>query len=125
MIPVPRNSGTNFKLEGVNVTGSRYNITHFYYLAVEAGFNSDMVECVPVDPAAWVQFPAWAGKIFSLYDTHFERRVHQLHEMLYKSDSYEFSFFLLILARSNYDHYARECNFGILMKNKNKTKKNL
>ena len=24
--------------------------------------------------------------------------------------------FLLILARSNYDHYARECNFGILMK---------
>ena len=34
-----------------------------------------------------------------------------------------FSFFLLILARSNYDHYARECNFGILKKNKNKTKK--
>ena len=26
------------------------------------------------------------------------------------------SFFLLILARSNYDHYARECNFGILKK---------
>ena len=40
------------------------------------------------------------------------------------------SFFLLILARSNFDHYARECNFGILKKkqkqnkkNKNKTKK--
>ena len=40
------------------------------------------------------------------------------------------SFFLLILARSNFDHYARECNFGILkkkqkqkQKNKNKTKK--
>ena len=31
-------------------------------------------------------------------------------------------FFLLILARSNYDHYARECNFGILKK-KTKTKK--
>ena len=26
------------------------------------------------------------------------------------------SFFLLILARSNFDHYARECNFGILKK---------
>ena len=41
-----------------------------------------------------------------------------------------FYFFLLILARSNFDHYARECNFGILkkktktkQKNKNKTKK--
>ena len=33
------------------------------------------------------------------------------------------SFFLLILARLNYDHYARECDFGILKeKNKNKTK---
>ena len=69
MIPVPRNSGTNFKLEGVNVTGSRYNITHFYCLAVEAGFYCDVVECLPVDPATWVRFPAGAGKIFSLYDT--------------------------------------------------------
>ena len=67
MIPVPRNSGTNFKLEGVNVTGSRYMI-HFYCLAVEAGFYSDVVECLPVDPATWVRFPAGAGKIFSLYD---------------------------------------------------------
>ena len=34
------------------------------------------------------------------------------------------SFFLLILARSNYDHYARECDFGILKKTKqNKNKK--
>ena len=69
MIPVPRNSGTNFKLEGVNVTGSRYNITHFYCLAVEAGFYSDVVECLPVNPATWVRFPAGTGKIFSLYDT--------------------------------------------------------
>ena len=68
MIPVPRNSRTNFKLEGVNVTGSRYNIIHFYCLAVEAGFYSDVVECLPVDPANWVRFPAGAGKIFSLYD---------------------------------------------------------
>ena len=34
------------------------------------------------------------------------------------------SFFLLILARSNYDHYARECNFGILMKKQKQNKKN-
>ena len=36
--------------------------------------------------------------------------------------SFFLSFFLLILARSNYDHYARECDFGILKK-KNKNKK--
>ena len=35
------------------------------------------------------------------------------------------SFFLLILARSNYDHYARECNFGILKKKQKQKKKNL
>ena len=47
-----------------------------------------------------------------------------------QSKSFFLSFFLLILARSNFDHYARECNFGILKKkqkqnkkNKNKTKK--
>ena len=41
---------------------------HFYCLAVEAGFYSDVVECLPVDPGTWVRFPAGAGKIFSLYD---------------------------------------------------------
>ena len=41
---------------------------HFNCLAVEAGFYSDMVECLPVDLATWVRFPAGAGKIFSLYD---------------------------------------------------------
>ena len=40
----------------------------FYCLAVEAGFYSDVVECLPVDPASWVRFPAGTGKIFSLYD---------------------------------------------------------
>ena len=34
-----------------------------------------------------------------------------------------FFFFLLILARSNFDHYARECNFGILKKKQNKKTK--
>ena len=72
MIHVPRNSRTNFKLKGVIVTGSRYiyiYIIHFYCLAVEAGFYSVMVECLPVYPATWVRFPAGAGKILSLYDT--------------------------------------------------------
>ena len=73
VIPVPRNSGTNFKLEGVYVTGSRY-IIHFYCLAVEAGFYSDVVECLPVDPASWVRFQAGAGKIFSLYDNGAHRK---------------------------------------------------
>ena len=40
------------------------SITHFYCLAVEAGFYSDMVECLPLDPAAQVQFPLWAVGIF-------------------------------------------------------------
>ena len=65
MIPVPRHSGTNFKLEGVYVTGSRY-IIHFYCPAVEAGFYSDAVECLPVDPATWVRFPAGTGNIVAL-----------------------------------------------------------
>ena len=43
--------------------GARYKI-HFYCLAVEAGFYSDVVECLPVDPATWVRFPAGAGKYF-------------------------------------------------------------
>ena len=60
---VPRNSGTNFKLEGVNVTGSKYKI-HFYCLAVEAGFYSILVECLPVDLATWVQFSVGTGWIF-------------------------------------------------------------
>ena len=51
------------------MTGSRY-IIHFYCLAVEASFYSDVVECLPVDPETWVRFPAEAGKIFSLYDTY-------------------------------------------------------
>ena len=29
---------------------------------------SDVIECLPVDPATWVRFPAGTGKIFSLYD---------------------------------------------------------
>ena len=35
-----------------------------------------------------------------------------------------FPFFLIVLAQSNFDHYARECEFGILKKKQNKTKKN-
>ena len=36
---------------------------------------------------------------------------------------FDLSFFLLILARSNFDHYARECNFGILKKKQKQNKK--
>ena len=50
-------------------------ITHFYCLAVEAGFYSDMVECLPVDPATWVRLAAGIGKIFSLYDTSTTKRL--------------------------------------------------
>ena len=32
------------------------------------------------------------------------------------------SIYVLLLARSNFDHYARECEFGILKKKKNKKK---
>ena len=39
-------------------------ITHFYCLAVEAGFYSDVVECLPVDPVAQVRFPPRAARIF-------------------------------------------------------------
>ena len=39
-------------------------ITHVYCLAVEAGFYSDVVECLPLDPAAQVQFPPRAVDIF-------------------------------------------------------------
>ena len=32
--------------------------THLYYLAVEAGFYSDVVDYLSVDPVTWVRFPA-------------------------------------------------------------------
>ena len=40
------------------------HITHFYCLAVEAGFYSDVVEFLPLDPAAQVRFPPRAVGIF-------------------------------------------------------------
>ena len=61
------NFGDEVQFGGGECHGARY-IIHFYCLAVEAGFYSDVVECLPVDPASWVRFPAGAGKIFSLYD---------------------------------------------------------
>ena len=46
---------------------SRYRyITHFYCLAVEAGFYSDVVECLPLDPVAQVRIPPRAVGIFLL-----------------------------------------------------------
>ena len=51
----------NFKLEGVNVTGSRYILIRFFCLVIEVDFDSDEVVSLPVDPATWVRFPAVAG----------------------------------------------------------------
>ena len=55
-----RNSGTNFNLEGENVTGYRYMI-HLYCLAVQAGFYSDAVECRTLSSGPG-SIPGW-GKI--------------------------------------------------------------
>ena len=38
---------------------------HFNCLAVEAGFYSDVVECLPLDPTAQVRFPPQAVSISS------------------------------------------------------------
>ena len=51
-------------------SGDRYKI-HFYCLAVEAGFYSDVIECLPLGPAAQVRIPPRAVGIF-------------LHPMTYK-----------------------------------------
>ena len=42
--------------------------THFYCLVVEAVFYSDVVECLPLDPATCVRFPAGTGRIYLLFD---------------------------------------------------------
>ena len=55
-------SGTN-QFSREICSRDRY-ITHFYCLAVEAGFYSDVVECLPLDPAAQVRFPPRAVGIF-------------------------------------------------------------
>ena len=58
----------------VNLASMCYNIftCHRVYvyidLAVEASFYSDVGECLTVNPATWVRFPAGTGKIFLLYD---------------------------------------------------------
>ena len=46
-------------------------MTHFYCLAVEAGFYSDAVECLPLDPAAQVRIPPRAVGIFFLHPVTF------------------------------------------------------
>ena len=56
-------SGTNLFKAGKYVVGIVY-ITHFYCLAVEAGFYSNIEECLPLDPLAQVLFPPQAVEIF-------------------------------------------------------------
>ena len=58
------NFGDEVQFGGGECHRAMYKI-HFYCLA---GFYSDVVECLPVDPASWVRFPAGPGKIFLLYD---------------------------------------------------------
>ena len=65
----------------MTVTGS---IILFYCLAVEAGFYSDVVECLPVDPATWVRFPAGQVKYFrsttsapTAFNPSYDRSVHK------------------------------------------------
>ena len=62
------NYGEEVQFGGRKSHRARY-ITHFYYIAIEAGFYSDVVECLPVYPGTWVRFPAGTGKLFSLYNT--------------------------------------------------------
>ena len=61
---VPSRFGDESNLSREICSRDRY-ITHFYFLAVEAGFYSDVVECLPVDPTAQVRFPPRAVGIFS------------------------------------------------------------
>ena len=58
-----RNFRDEVQFGGGECHGARY-IIHFYCLAVEAGFYSDVVECLPLDPAAQVRFPPQAVGIF-------------------------------------------------------------
>ena len=51
--------------------GRRIERLTLYHVAVKAGFYSDVVEWLPVDPATWVRFPALVGKIFLLHNTYF------------------------------------------------------
>ena len=50
--------------------GARYT-TLFYCLAVDAGFYSDMVECLPVNPA--IDSRLGQIEIFSLYDIYVKK----------------------------------------------------
>ena len=52
-------SGTNQFKAGKYVVG-----IGIIYNAVEAGFYSDVVECLPLDPAAQIRFPPRAVGIF-------------------------------------------------------------
>ena len=54
----------NFANYHVTICSRDRYITHFYCLAVEAGFYSDVIECLPLDPAAQVRFPPRAVGIF-------------------------------------------------------------
>ena len=63
----------------ISVTGYRYMI-HFYCLAVEAGFYSDMVECLPVDPATrlgQVKYFCSTTMVPTVNNPSYDRSVHK------------------------------------------------
>ena len=64
---------------------SRYRyITHFYCLAVEASFYSDVVKCLPLDLVAQVRIPPQAVRIF-LHPATFILQVSSLDHIHCKS----------------------------------------
>ena len=79
----PRNSGTNLKLEGENVTGYRYMI-HLYCLAVQAGFYSDVVECRTLSPADRVRSPVGEKCYFHFSTVSYFPVIQTIHLQLIK-----------------------------------------
>ena len=72
-------------MTGFNVCHWARYITHFWFV-VELGFYSDMVECLPVDPATWVPFWAWRGcNIFALRHILVQNFVHDYPQGLWTS----------------------------------------
>ena len=65
----------------MNCSRDRYK-AHFYCLAVEAGFYSDVVECLPVDHAAQVRLPPRAVGIFLHPVTEYHRITNSMKRFI-------------------------------------------
>ena len=69
------NFGDDFQFGGIECHGARY-IELFYCLAVEASFYNDVVECLPLDPATWVRYPAEADKKFRSTTVYYNKSLN-------------------------------------------------